>query len=303
MYHVPVLLKESVDALNIRPNGVYVDLTFGGGGHSVEILSRMQGGKLFVFDQDEDARVNAEKINDDRLVFIEANFRYCRKFLKLYGVKEVDGVLADLGVSSHQFDQGERGFTFRVNSQLDMRMGKQEPLTAAKVINEYEEAELSRIFWTYGELKQARKIAATLMQHRGQGIHDSEQLKTVLASFAPRNKEHKFYAQVFQALRIEVNDELKALEEMLMQMPDVIKEGGRLSVISYHSLEDRLVKNFMRSGSFQEEIEKDFFGNPIRPFEPLKGKAIKPSDQEIVQNNRARSARLRSAERVSKNKN
>jgi len=299
MYHVPVLLKESVDALNIRPDGVYVDLTFGGGGHSKEILQRLQKGKLLVFDQDADARSNAEALADDRLVFVPANFRYCKKYLRFHGIKAVDGVLADLGVSSHQFDVGERGFTFRVNAPLDMRMDRSQSLTAATVLNEYDQTKLGEIFWRYGELKQARKIAAAIVGSRGMGgFRDTDSLKKALSPFVPRNKEHKFWAQVFQALRIEVNDEMKALEEMLLQMPDVVAEGGRLAIISYHSLEDRMVKNFMRSGSFQEEPKKDFYGNPIRPFKPLQGKAVKPTNQEIVQNNRARSARLRIAERV-----
>lgn len=293
-YHNPVLLKETVDGLNIDPNGVYVDVTFGGGGHSKEILSRLgANGKLFAFDQDEDAWENA--IDDERFILIKENFRYIKRFLRFYGVKSVDGILADLGVSSHQFDVPERGFSTRFDADLDMRMSKKNDLNAHKIINEYDEANLKRVFLDYGELKNAAAIARVIIESREQSvIHTTDQLKVVLGRFLPEKVKNKVLAQMYQAIRIEVNQEMDVLKEFLEQSLEVLKPEGRLSVISYHSLEDRLVKRFMKNGMFEGEPERDFFGNFSVPFTTI-GKLIIPSDEEIKINNRARSAKLRIA--------
>jgi 16S rRNA (cytosine1402-N4)-methyltransferase len=293
-YHNPVLLKETVDGLNIDPNGVYVDVTFGGGGHSKEILSRLgANGKLFAFDQDEDAWENA--IDDERFTLIKENFRYIKRFLRFYGVKSVDGILADLGVSSHQFDVPERGFSTRFDADLDMRMSKKNDLNAYKIINEYDEANLKRVFLDYGELKNSAAIARVIIESREQSvIHTTDQLKVVLGRFLPEKVKNKVLAQMYQAIRIEVNQEMDVLKEFLEQSLEVLKPEGRLSVISYHSLEDRLVKRFMKNGMFEGEPERDFFGNFSVPFTTI-GKLIIPSDEEIKINNRARSAKLRIA--------
>lgn len=293
-YHNPVLLYESIDALNIKEDGVYVDVTFGGGGHSQEILKRLgESGRLFAFDQDEDAVNN--KIEDDRFVLIEENFRYISRFLKFYGVRKVDGVLADLGVSSHQFDEAERGFSIRFDGELDMRMNQNAKVSAKEVVNDYEEKELADILFLYGELRNSRAIARTIVQEREkEKIETSFQLKQVLSRFLPKAREHKILAQIFQAIRIEVNEELEVLKEFLSQIPGLLHPDGRLSVISYHSLEDRLVKRFIRTGLFSGEPEKDFFGNIQVPLMKV-GKLIVPTPQEINNNNRARSAKLRVA--------
>lgn len=293
-YHNPVLLKESVDALDIKEDGVYVDVTFGGGGHSREILSRLgEKGKLFAFDQDSDAVNN--KIDDHRFVLIEENFRYISRFLKFYGVKKVDGVLADLGVSSHQFDEAERGFSTRFDGELDMRMNQRAKVSAKEVVNKYEEKALADVLFLYGELRNSRSIAKTIVQEREkETIETSFQLKQVLSKYLPKAKEHKILAQIFQAIRIEVNEELEVLKEFLKQIPDLLKPKGRLSVISYHSLEDRLVKRYIQKGLFSGEPEKDFFGNTSVPLVKV-GKLIVPAPQEISANNRARSAKLRVA--------
>ena len=293
-YHSPVLLKESVDALDIKKDGVYVDVTFGGGGHSREILSRLgENGRLFAFDQDPDAQQN--KIDDDRFVLIGENFRFISRFLRFYGIKKVDGVLADLGVSSHQFDEAERGFSTRFDADLDMRMDQKSDLSAKKIINKYEEGKLADVLFLYGELRNARVLAKTIVEAReDEEIETSFQLKQVLQKFLPKAKEHKILAQIFQAVRIEVNQELDVLKEFLEQMPQLLKEDGRLSVISYHSLEDRLVKRFIRTGLFTGEPEKDFYGNISVPLKKV-GKMIVPTKEEIKENNRARSAKLRIA--------
>ncbi|MFM9988230.1 16S rRNA (cytosine(1402)-N(4))-methyltransferase RsmH [Flavobacterium sp.] len=295
-YHNPVLLKETVDGLNIKPDGVYVDVTFGGGGHSKEILSRLgPEGKLFGFDQDEDAWENA--LPDERFTLIQENFRYIKRFLRFNGIKKVDGILADLGVSSHQFDVPERGFSTRFDAELDMRMSKKNDLTAFKIVNEYDETNLRRIFSDYGELGNALAIAKVIIEAReNEEIRNTEQLKNILARFLPNNKAHKILAQIYQSIRIEVNQEMDVLKEFLEQSLEILGEGGRLSVISYHSLEDRLVKRFMKNGLFEGEPEKDFFGRFEVPFK-LIGKLIIPSNEEIKINNRARSAKLRIAEK------
>jgi len=297
-YHSPVLLKESVDGLNINPDGVYVDVTFGGGGHSREILSRLSDkGRLFAFDQDEDAIKNT--IDDERFTLIHENFRYIKRFLRFHGVRKVDGVLGDFGVSSHQFDEAGRGFSIRFDADLDMRMSKKMKTSAHDVVNNYSEEELRRMFSVYGELTNAKAIAATIVASRDEKIDTIEDLKSIVAKFLPKHAEHKVLAKIFQAIRIEVNEELVVIEELLMQSPELLEEGGRLSLISYHSLEDRLVKRFIRSGLFEGEPEKDFYGNVSVPFKK-KGKMIVPSSEEIKINNRARSAKLRIAERIEK---
>lgn len=295
-YHNPVLLKETVDGLNIKPNGVYVDVTFGGGGHSREILNRLgPDGKLFGFDQDEDAFENALK--DERFVLIPENFRYIKRFLRFHGIKNVDGILADLGVSSHQFDVPERGFSTRFDAQLDMRMSKKNELDAYKVVNEYDDANLRRVFLDYGELKNAPLLSKTIIQAREEkAIQTTEELKVVLNRFLPDQFKNKILAQIYQAIRIEVNQEMDVLKEFLQQSLEILNPEGRLSVISYHSLEDRLVKRFMKNGLFEGEPERDFYGNFSVPFK-LVGKLIVPDDAEIKINNRARSAKLRIAEK------
>ncbi|PQJ77393.1 16S rRNA (cytosine(1402)-N(4))-methyltransferase RsmH [Polaribacter glomeratus] len=293
-YHNPVLLQQSVDALAIKEGGVYVDVTFGGGGHSREILKRLGSkGKLFAFDQDPDALVNI--IEDERFVLIPENFRYISRFLRFNGVRKVDGVLADLGVSSHQFDEAERGFSTRFDGDLDMRMNQKSKTSAKEVINTYSEEKLAEILFQYGELRNSRNIAKTIVEERAkEKIETSFQLKSVLKKYLPNAKEHKILAQIFQAVRIEVNEELEALKEFLTQMPNLLKDEGRLSVISYHSLEDRLVKRFISSGLFSGELEKDVFGNTDEPLKKV-GKLIVPSSEEIKINNRSRSAKLRIA--------
>ncbi|WP_432671995.1 16S rRNA (cytosine(1402)-N(4))-methyltransferase RsmH [Flavobacterium sp. SM2513] len=295
-YHNPVLLKETVDGLNVKPDGIYVDVTFGGGGHSKEILSRLgPNGKLFAFDQDEDALENA--LPDERFELINENFRFIKRFLRFHNVRQVDGILADLGVSSHQFDVAERGFSTRFDAELDMRMSQKNDLSAFKVVNEYDEANLRRVFLDYGELKNAPAIARTILEYReNEEIRHTEQLKHVLSRFLPAHKSHKILAQMYQAIRIEVNQEMDVLKEFLEQSLEILAPEGRLSVISYHSLEDRLVKRFMKNGMFEGEPEKDFFGNFSVPFKTI-GKLIVPSADEIYHNNRARSAKLRIAEK------
>ncbi len=283
-----------MDALAIKEDGVYVDVTFGGGGHSREILSRLgPNGRLFAFDQDPDAQQN--KIEDPRFVLIGENFRFISRFLRFYGVKKVDGVLGDLGVSSHQFDAAERGFSTRFDADLDMRMDQKSQLSAKVVVNDYEEKQLADVLFLYGELRNARALAKAIVEARSERrIETSFQLKEVLQRFLPKAKEHKILAQIYQAVRIEVNQELEVLKEFLMQIPDLLNEDGRLSVISYHSLEDRLVKRFIRTGLFSGEPEKDFYGNTNEPLKKV-GKMIIPTKEEIKENNRARSAKLRIA--------
>ncbi|WP_339835059.1 16S rRNA (cytosine(1402)-N(4))-methyltransferase RsmH [uncultured Flavobacterium sp.] len=295
-YHNPVLLKETVDGLNIHPDGVYVDVTFGGGGHSREMISRLGvNGKLFAFDQDLDALKNA--LDDDRFTLINENFRFIKRFLRFHGIKQVDGILADLGVSSHQFDVAERGFSTRFEAELDMRMNQKGELSAYHVINEYEEAALKSVLLEFGELKNAGAMANVIVNARRETpIKNSEQLKAILSRFLPGHKSNKILAQIYQAIRIEVNQEMEALKEFLTQSLEILKPGGRLSVISYHSLEDRLVKRFVKNGMFEGEPEKDFFGNFEVPFKTIE-KLIIPSKEEIAINNRARSAKLRVAEK------
>ncbi|WP_411275372.1 16S rRNA (cytosine(1402)-N(4))-methyltransferase RsmH [Daejeonella sp.] len=294
-YHQPVMLQECIEALNIKPDGIYVDVTFGGGGHSREILKHLgPQGRLLAFDQDADAQKNLPK--DDRLTFIDQNFRYMKNNCRLQGAISADGILADLGVSSHQFDQPERGFSTRFDADLDMRMDQGGSLTAREVVNNYTEEQLHRIFGIYGEIKNAKSLARTLVTFRlNKNIQTVADLKNAIAQLIPKGKENKYLAQVFQALRIEVNQELEALKEFLEQSVDVLKSEGRLVVMSYHSLEDRLVKNFIAKGKFHGEVEKDFFGNQIKPLESLIRKAIVASEKEIKENNRARSAKLRIA--------
>ena len=296
-YHNAVLLKETVDGLAIKSDGVYVDVTFGGGGHSKAILSRLgSNGKLFAFDQDKDALENS--IDDDRFVLINENFRYVKRFLRFHGVKEVDGVLADFGVSSHQFDVAERGFSTRFEADLDMRMNQDSKLSAFEVINTYTEEQLRDVLFQYGELRQAAAMAREIITERTKkAIKTSAQLKGVLKSFLNHQREHKVLAQIYQAIRIEVNQEIEALKELLNQTPEILKKGGRLSYISYHSLEDRLVKRFVRNGLFEGEPERDVFGNFEVPLKKVGG-LIVPSHAEIKVNSRARSAKLRIAEKL-----
>ena len=293
-YHNPVLLKESIDGLNILEDGVYVDVTFGGGGHSKEILSRLgPKGKLFAFDQDQDALLNT--IDDERFTLINENFRYIKRFLRFYGHKQVDGILADFGVSSHQFDVAERGFSTRFDAYLDMRMNQNSKLSAYHVVNEYDEEQIKQVLFQYGELRQAPAMAREIVhQRKEEEIKTSDQLKRVLKKFLQHKKENKVLAQIYQAIRIEVNQEIEVLKEFLLQTPDLLKVGGRLSVISYHSLEDRLVKRFIRNGLFEGEPERDMFGNFEVPLKKVGG-LIVPTYEEIKINNRARSAKLRIA--------
>lgn len=298
-YHVSVMLRECMDGLRICPSGIYVDVTFGGGGHSREILRSLnEEGRLYGFDQDRDAERNIPA--DPRFVFVRGNFRYLRNFMRYYGVcGEVDGVLADLGVSSHHLDDKERGFSFRFDGALDMRMNAREGRTAADIVNEYPEEALADVFFLYGELKMARKLASVLVRARGERrIETIGDLLEVLSPFTGKDKEKKFLAQVFQALRIEVNDEMRALREMLEATLRVLRPGGRLVVITYHSLEDRLVKNFLRAGNFEGKSERDFFGNTSSPFRLVNNKVIVPSDEEVERNPRSRSAKLRIAEKL-----
>jgi 16S rRNA (cytosine1402-N4)-methyltransferase len=297
-YHVPVMLQPCIDGLNIKPDGVYVDVTFGGGGHSKEILKHLgANGRLIAFDQDPDAQQNIPA--DDRFIFIDQNFGFLKNNLRLKGFKQVDGILADLGVSSHQFDVPERGFSIRHNADLDMRMDQQGKLTAAQVLNTYPEAQLHKIFGIYGEVKNAKSLARTIVTARlEKSFTDIDSFKSAISELIPKGKENKYLAQVFQALRIEVNAEIKVLEDFLQQAADVLKPGGHLVVMSYHSLEDRPVKNYMAKGKFQGEVEKDFYGNQQKPFNVITRKAIIASDEEIARNNRARSAKLRIAEKI-----
>ncbi len=298
-YHLPVMLNESLEGLNLLPSGTYVDVTFGGGGHSQAILSKLTEGTLVAFDQDDDARKNADALAYENLVFIQANFRFLKKYLRLHGIQQVNGILADLGVSSHHFDDAERGFSIRAEGELDMRMNQTQELSAKQVINEYSEEALSNIFWYYGEIRKARTLAKAVVRERTIApIETTEAFKKIVKPFAQRGKEHKFLAQVFQAIRIEVNDELEALRNMLQDTAEVLQPGGRLVVISYHSLEDRLVKHYMKTGNYEGELEKDMYGNILRPFKPVQNKAIKASAEEVARNSRARSARLRIAERT-----
>lgn len=296
-FHKSVLLRESIDGLAIKPGGTYVDATYGGGGHSKEILKHLGEGRLFAFDQDEEAIAN--KIDDNRLILLNQNFRYIRNFLKLYKAVPVDGILADLGISSYQIDVPGRGFSTRFEGELDMRMDKRRKNTARQIVNEYDEEKLSKIFYRYGELSNGLKVARAIVSARkNKEIVTTGDLKEAIVQYSERGRESKFFAQVFQALRIEVNEEIMALEEFLVQATDILKPGGRLVVISYHSLEDKPVKNYLRSGNFEGEIHKDFFGNAQIPYKLITRKAIIPSEEETGINSRARSAKLRIAEKI-----
>lgn len=297
-YHNPVMLHESVDGLDIKKDGIYVDVTYGGGGHSKEILKRLgEKGRLIAFDQDADVEGNVVK--DERLVMVPQNFRYLKNYLKMYGIPQIDGLLADLGVSSHQFDVGERGFSIRFDGPLDMRMSKSNLVTAAKVVNEYSEEDLVRLFREYGEINNAKKLVFEIVSKRmGSKFKTTTDLIEVAEKLVPGKMKNKYLAQVFQALRIEVNSELEVLKDLLVQSKEVLKPSGRLVVITYHSLEDRLVKNFLKKGSFSGELEKDFFGNQLVDFKLITRKPVTPSNEELKLNNRARSAKLRIAEKV-----
>jgi len=296
-YHTPVLLAECIEGLDIKPEGIYIDLTYGSGGHSREILNRLSSGKLFAFDQDKDAEANV--IDDKRFLFIRNNFRFFKNFLRYYKIDLVDGILADLGVSSHQLDSADRGFSFRYEGILDMRMNSDSEFTAADLINTYTEKQLYRVFADYGEVRNFRKLTSVIMKKRSEvPVIGMRQFLEVISECIPENNKNKYLARIFQALRIEVNKEIEFLKQMLLQTVNVIKDNGRLVVISYHSLEDRLVKNFIRSGKFEGEIEKDMYGNFLVPFAAVNKKVIVPSSMEIQQNSRARSARLRIARRI-----
>lgn len=295
-YHNPVMLDECLQGLDINPKGVYVDVTFGGGGHSRAIFEQLDGGSLYVFDQDVDAKANAQSFIEttSSFTFIEANFKHLKKYLKLYGITQVDGILADLGVSSHQFDEANRGFSTRMDGVLDMRMDQSAKKDAQQVVNEYEEKDLIHILSAYGEVKNARTLASSIIHARNEKrIEQTEQLKEIAWNVAPRGRELRYLAQVYQAIRIEVNNELGVLKDFLEQTGEVLKKDGKLVVMSYHSLEDRLVKNYINKGNFQGKDEKDFFGNPIRVFDPINRKPIIPTEEEIAENSRARSAKLR----------
>ena len=297
-YHLPVMLQECLEALKIKPDGIYLDLTFGGGGHSAAILSQLTTGKLIVFDQDPDAKANAEALDNAKLEFVPANFRFFSKYLRMYNIKKVDGILADLGVSSHQINEAERGFSTRFEARLDMRMDQKGQLTAADILNQYSEAALQQMFSDYAEIRNARTLAIEISKARQVApIETSDQLKQVILPLAPRGKENQYFARVYQALRIAVNDEMAALREMLDQSAAILNPGGRLVVMSYHSLEDRLVKSYMNTGNFKGEQEKDFYGNLIRPLTPVVRKPIMASEEEVAINKRARSAKLRIAEK------
>jgi len=299
-YHVPVMLQECIEGLAIEKNGIYVDVTFGGGGHSIEILKHLgENGRLLAFDQDSEAKSNAEKIKQRSFTFIEANFKYLKRYLKLHGITKVDGILADLGISSHQIDKPERGFSTRYDADLDMRMDQNASVSAKQVVNEYGEQALHRIFGIYGEVKNAKTLAAAIVSERFvKPFETTGQLIDLLKKLAPRHRAFKYYAQVFQAIRIEVNDEMGALEEFLNQTVEVLKPGGRLVIESYHSLEDRMVKNFIKTGKLFGEVEKDFFGNQLKPFNAISRKPMTASEEELKINNRARSAKLRIAEKT-----
>ena len=295
-YHIPVLLSESIGGLEIKPNGIYVDLTFGGGGHSKEILKKLDKGKLIVFDQDSDAQNNI--INDDRLIFVHHNFKYFRNFLKYYGYKQIDGILADLGLSSHHINKAERGFSFRFDANLDMRMNNLSEFSATNLVNEYSEEDLANVFFKYGDLRNSRKISRLIIDYReNKSINTIADLTESLKQVTPKFNEHKFLAKIFQALRIEVNKEVEALEEMLNQTEKSLKPGGRLVVITYHSIEDKLVKNYIKTGNTEGKLEKDFYGNINSPFKIINRKVIVPSEEELKINNRARSGKLRIAEK------
>lgn len=306
-YHIPVMLNEALEGLALRPEGTYVDVTFGGGGHSRAILKRLgEGGRLYAFDQDEDAALRVKSgewrvESDAQFTFINENFRYLKNFLRLHGVRKVDGILADLGVSSHQFDEGERGFSTRFDGPLDLRMDRRGEMTAADLVNNLDEVALARLLKLYGELPNAKQMARAIVRCRqdaGGSIETTGQLKEAVKHHLPRGMENKYLAMLFQALRIEVNGELDALREMLQQACEVLVPGGRLVVISYHSLEDRLVKNFMKSGNFEGTLEKDFYGNVLSPIKMVSRGAVQASEAELAENNRARSARLRVGERI-----
>jgi len=298
-YHIPVMLDPCIEGLAILPGGVYVDVTFGGGGHAKAILARLEGGQLFGFDQDSDALANAPQ--DPRFTFVQANFRDIKRYLRLHGIKQVDGILADLGISSHQIDAPERGFSTRFQGDLDMRMNQSAELSAKELLATVDEGRLHKILGMYGEIKNAKTLAQSIVAERSvKPFTTTEGFTAFLKRFAPRGKEFKYYAQVFQALRIEVNDELGALEELLLSAVELLKPEGRLVVMSYHSLEDRLVKSLMIKGKFQGEVEKDFYGNLIRPLEPVSRGAITASEEELALNPRARSAKLRIAKKVAK---
>ncbi len=296
-YHLPALLEESIAGLNLRPDGVYVDVTFGGGGHSRAILSHLSTGRLIAFDQDIDAAANI--ITDEKLIFLNQNFRFLKNNLRYLGYTEIDGLIADLGVSFHQFDIPERGFSFRSDAKLDMRMNREAALNAADILRTYEEEALAGLFYRYGELDNSRRIARAIIRTRNSNpILTVNDLVASVSGMVPPNQEHKFYAKLFQALRIEVNREMEALTDMLRQALQVLRPGGRLVVITYHSVEDRLVKNFIRTGNFEGLAEKDFYGNLIVPFRAVNKKVIMPSEREVSENSRARSARLRIAEKI-----
>ena len=297
VYHIPALLKESIDGLNIRPDGIYVDVTFGGGGHSMEILRRLSTGKLIAFDQDEDAGLNIPV--DKRFLFLDQNFRFLKNNLLFNNINSIDGLIADLGVSFHQFDEPKRGFTFRQDAHLDMRMNKNGPVTAAHLLKTLDESSLADIFYNYGELTNSRRIAREIVTARiVKPLTLVSDLISAVGKLAPFRQEHKFYAKIFQALRIAVNHEIDYLKEMLVQALSMLNSHGRLVIISYHSLEDRVVKNFMKSGNFEGEEKKDFYGNVETPFRIINKKGTTPGDEEISINNRARSARLRIAEKI-----
>ncbi|MGL1886253.1 MAG: 16S rRNA (cytosine(1402)-N(4))-methyltransferase RsmH [Reichenbachiella sp.] len=299
-YHKPVMLQECMDGLDIKPDGIYVDVTFGGGGHTKEILKKLNSdGRLYAFDQDDEAKANAEEIDNSSFVFVQANFRYIKKYLRLHGVKKVDGILGDLGVSSHQINTPERGFSTRFNGPLDMRMNQSQTVSAKEVVNEYSERELHRVLGQYGEVRNAKTLANAIVQGRSQSSIDTiEAFLDVIRKYAPRGKENRYFAQVFQGIRIEVNEEMKALEEFLEQSTEVLKEKGRLVIMAYHSLEDRPVKNYINKGKFHGDVEKDLYGNQIKPLQAITKKPITASDNELNENNRARSAKLRIAEKL-----
>ena len=297
VYHIPVLLNESIEGMNLHADGIYADMTFGGGGHSKEILRRMgEDCHLYSFDQDEDAEKNI--VDDKRFTFVRSNFRYLRNFMRYYGVEQLDGILADLGVSSHHFDDSERGFSFRFDGKLDMRMNKRAGMTAADIVNTYDEEKLADVFYIYGELKNSRKLAATIAKARQQKqITTIGEFLDIIKPLFGREREKKELAKVFQALRIEVNHEMEALKEMLYEATDLLKPGGRLLVITYHSLEDRMVKNLIKAGNIEGKVEQDFYGNVQSPFRAVNNKVIVPTDEEVNQNPRSRSAKLRIAEK------
>ncbi len=296
-YHVPALLRESIDGLNLKPDGIYVDVTFGGGGHSMEILKRIKNGRLIAFDQDDEADKN--KPSDKRFILLNQNFRFLKNNLLFNGITKIDGLLADLGVSFHQFDEPSRGFSFRQDAPLDMRMDKSSSVTAQHILNTLDEESLAAIFYNYGELKNSRRIAREIVASRSNGpVRTVSDIMDAVGKLAPYRQEHKFYARLFQSLRIAVNHEIDYLKEMLGQALDVLNPGGRLVVITYHSLEDRIVKNFMRTGNFEGIGNKDFYGNMETPFSIITKKGITPTDEEISVNNRARSARLRIAQKI-----